>query len=62
MNRILKSGFLFLLGFVMLGWFVYSISDASAISETYATDRMMDVVRLIGAIAGFAGAIMELRR
>lgn len=62
MNRILKSGFLFLLGFVMLGWFVYSISDASAISETYTTDRMMDVVRLIGAIAGFAGAIMELRR
>lgn len=62
MNRILKSGFLFLLGFVMLGWFVYSISDASAISETYTTDRMMDVVRLIGAIAGFAGGIMELRR
>ncbi|MBK9163330.1 MAG: hypothetical protein IPM21_05355 [Acidobacteria bacterium] len=62
MNRLIKSGFLFLLGFVMLAWFVYSVSQPAVPSETYAMDRVMDVVKLIGAVAGFIGGILELIR
>ena len=62
MNRLIKSGFLFLLGFVMLAWFVYSVSQPAVPSETYLMGRIMDVFRLIGAIAGFIGGILELVR
>ncbi len=62
MNRFVKSGLLFLLGFVMLAWFVHSVSQPVVPSETYAMDRVMDVVKLIGAIAGFIGGILELIR
>lgn len=62
MNRFVKSGFLFLLGFVMLAWFLHSVSQPEVPSETYAMDRVMDVVKLIGAVAGFIGGILELIR
>ena len=62
MNRLIKSGFLFLLGFVMLAWFVYSVSQPAVPSETYMIDGVMNVVKLIGAIAGFIGGILELVR
>lgn len=62
MNRLIKSGFLFLLGFVILAWFIYSLNQPVAPSETYMVDRVMDVVKLIGAVAGLVGGIVELVR
>lgn len=62
MNRFVKSGLLFLLGFILLAWFIRSVSQPAMPSETYLMDRVVDVFRLIGAIAGFIGGILELRR
>ena len=62
MNRFIKRGFLFLLGFVLLAWFIHSVSQPATPSETYVFDRVMVVFKLIGAIAGFIGGILELVR
>ncbi|MBX3294895.1 MAG: hypothetical protein KF762_04225 [Acidobacteria bacterium] len=62
MNRLIKSGFLLFLGFVMLGWFVYSVGQPAVPSETYKMDRVMDIFMLIGAVAGFIGGILEFIR
>jgi uncharacterized membrane protein YfcA len=62
MNRIVKGTLLILLGFLMLAWFIYSLADPPRRpSETYAMDWALIPIRLIGAIAGFAGGILAFR-
>lgn len=62
MSRIVKGTLLILLGFVMLGWFVYSVVDPpQRPSETYTMDLVLIPIRLVGAIAAFIGGIMAFR-